>query len=548
MTVSTDFELMTEIGGVGLKRSGGWLNEEFLPKLSGNRAQSVFREMYDNDPIIGASCYAVDILLRGAPWHTEPADDSPQALECSDFVDSCFNDMTITHSDWLQQVLSCVPYGWVFFEQCFKERRGENDDSELTSKYNDGRLGFSKLALRSQDSMTRWEFDDNDRVLGLWQRPNWNVNEVFIPARKSVSFVLRGQKNSPEGRSMLRSAYRPWFFKKRLEEIEAIGLERDLNGYPVMQVPPALLRPAADLTADQASALAAVKAFVTGIRVDDRMGGLLPSEVDREGNPTGYKLVLLSTGSRNAGAIQASIVRYEQRMAMTFLAGWLMMGMDKVGSYSLHSSATDLFGAGLGSMLDTIEQGVNETLVANLCKLNGFRSELWPKRKHGDVETMPLSEIAGFISSMVGSGVVVPDKKLEEYARELGTLPAIDEETQSMRDMVDMLPEGVQAVVEPTGAKPAAQPATTATSSSATPDAKGSAVFEGLNGAQLSSVLDLLERMVNGQVTEGAASILIEATGVPADKAAALVAAMRGAKPLPTETAPAAPDTEGGAA
>jgi hypothetical protein len=38
---------------------------------------------------------------------------------------------------------------------------------------------------------------------------------------------------------MLRTAYRPWFMKKRLEEFESIGIERDLAGLPIMWLPTA---------------------------------------------------------------------------------------------------------------------------------------------------------------------------------------------------------------------------------------------------------------------------------------------------------------------
>ncbi len=73
------------------------------------------------------------------------------------------------------------------------------------------------------------------------------------------------------------------------------------------------------------------------------------------------------------------------------------------------------------------------------------------------------------------------------------------------------------------------------------PAAAGSVVFEGLNGAQLEAVLGVLERLTLGQITPQAASLIIAMAGVPADKALALVNAMRGAEPPAEDQVSATP-------
>ena len=45
----------SEIGFSGLKRRGGVVYEEFLRQLEGDKALKIWREMGDNDPIVGAS-------------------------------------------------------------------------------------------------------------------------------------------------------------------------------------------------------------------------------------------------------------------------------------------------------------------------------------------------------------------------------------------------------------------------------------------------------------------------------------------------------------
>jgi hypothetical protein len=47
-------------GASGLKRSNGIIYEEFLTELIGQRANKIYKEMTDNDPVIGAMLFAVD--------------------------------------------------------------------------------------------------------------------------------------------------------------------------------------------------------------------------------------------------------------------------------------------------------------------------------------------------------------------------------------------------------------------------------------------------------------------------------------------------------
>ena len=49
---------LTELGTSGLRRSGGFVHEEFLNQLRGRRGFLVYREMADNDPVIGSILYA----------------------------------------------------------------------------------------------------------------------------------------------------------------------------------------------------------------------------------------------------------------------------------------------------------------------------------------------------------------------------------------------------------------------------------------------------------------------------------------------------------
>lgn len=53
-----------EIGRIGQKRYGGFFYEEFLKELQGRKGVETYREMADNDDVIGAILFAIEMLIR----------------------------------------------------------------------------------------------------------------------------------------------------------------------------------------------------------------------------------------------------------------------------------------------------------------------------------------------------------------------------------------------------------------------------------------------------------------------------------------------------
>jgi hypothetical protein len=220
---------------------------------------------------------------------------------------------------------------------------------------------------------------------------------------------------------MLRNAYRPWYFAKRIDEIEAIGIERDLVGLPVIELPLDYMSPTA--TAQQKQLRQSYQTLVQQIRRDEREGVLMPTSVDREGKPTGYKFSLVTGGGRRSIDTSAVITRHEQRIAMTMLAEFIFLGTQNVGSWSLASTKTSLFSQALGGHMENIASTINRNLVPRLMGLNGFTAEEYPKVVYGDVEAPDLQEIAVAINNLVGAGVLTPDDALERKLREMAKLP-----------------------------------------------------------------------------------------------------------------------------
>jgi hypothetical protein len=417
-TTPLDLEVM---GATGLKHFAGRIYEEWLPELQGDFALKVFREMIDNDPIIGATWFAIEMLARQTSWSNQPADESNAAGAIAEFFDGVLEDMSIPWPEVISEIFSMGPYGWALFEECYKIRSGDVVDPTRRSKFTDGKVGWRKLEIRSQDTRYRWEYDDQNAVQGMWQIAPPKYLPTLLPMGKCLLFRTKIRKGNPEGVSMLRNAYRPWYFKKRMENIEGIGVERDLAGLPIAMVPPEMLGPTP--TPQQSALLTQITKIVTGIRRDEQEGVVWPLAYDEQGREL-YKLLLLSTGGQRQFDTNAIIGRYEQRMAMTLMGDFILLGHQTVGSFALVDSRTELFAQAIGAMLDIIARVIVEVGYVRLMRLNGFPMPLMPTLRHGDVESVDLNELGNYIGKLAGAGVpLFPNDELERYLLEQAHLP-----------------------------------------------------------------------------------------------------------------------------
>ena len=412
-----------EYGKTGLFRfNTGWIYEEFLRELQGRKGIEVYKEMSENDDIIGAILFATEMLMRQSKWSIQEAGTEQADLDAAEFVRTCMDDMEETWSDFISEVLSFLTYGWSYHEIVYKRRMGRSKNPETNSKYTDGLIGWRKLPIRSQDTLWEWKYDEKDNLIGLVQCAPPLYEQVFIPIEKALHFKTKSRKGNPEGRSVLRNCYRNWYFKRRIQEIEGIGIERDLAGLPVLEAPEGV-----DIWSDEyAAELAKAERIVRSVRRDEREGIVL-------GN--GWKFSLTSTGGRRQFDTNQIIERYDTRMAMTVLADFVLLGHQAVGSFALSSDKTELFGVALGAFLDLICEVFNNQAIPWLIDINGehFAGITdYPILTHGDIETQDLGQLGEFVSKMVGIGAITPDESMEDYLRLAADLPERDPETAYM--------------------------------------------------------------------------------------------------------------------
>jgi hypothetical protein len=404
----------TEVGVTGLRQYGGFVQEEWLRQLSGRNRVHVWREMADNDATVGAILFMVEMLARGVEWTVE---EGAQA-EDAEFVEQCMDDMSSTWGDFISEVMTMLIFGWSWHEEVFKRRLGAEpkgmgpDGRPLpTSNFDDGRVGWRKLPIRAQETLLRWRFDEAGGIEAMEQQPPQGGVRP-IPIGKSLLFRTRTTKGNPEGRSMLRNSYVAWFRKKNIEEIEAIGIERDLAGIPQMTGPENV-----DLWSDENKEIFnRAQEVVTTIKRDEDEGLVLPH---------GWAFDLVTTGGSRQIDTNEVVTRYKQDIATTILADLLLTGQDKVGSYAMVDVKADIFGAAVDTWLDGVADVFNRYAIPRLLKLNGRPIIDPPQLGHGTTRRVDLDAVTQMLERLTLAGAVIfPDDEMLGWLFKQAGLPA----------------------------------------------------------------------------------------------------------------------------
>jgi hypothetical protein len=226
--------------------------------------------------------------------------------------------------------------------------------------------------------------------------------------------------------SVLRTAYASWYFCRRIQEIEAIAIERELNGLPLIRIPSEYLAP--DASDAQRAFVDKICAIARDVKRNEMGYVVIPSDVyeDADGKLTDIRLVdfelIASQGKRDIDTNQV-IIRYQQDMARSALADFVMLGVNDRGSFALSESKADLFLRALTGYVNAIASVLNRSLVPKLMQWNGIPQEDAPKITFGRVAPVDLDELGNYIQRVGGIGLDLSDDDSQTFLRDAAGLP-----------------------------------------------------------------------------------------------------------------------------
>jgi len=262
----------------------------------------------------------------------------------------------------------------------------------------------------------------------------WVGPLVDIPIEKGLLFRAKPFKNNPEGISVLRNSYVPYYYMKRLQEQEAIWAER-MSGVPVMSVPSELFEAAQAGDSKAAAAIEAFKRIVTNVRQDEQMGILKPSNVWQNPGDTGsgsaemYKFELVVPQRGGSFDWEKTITRYSVQMMTSVLADFLQLGHESRGTQSLAVSKVDMFFQAIEGFLNSSAAVIDRFGTPRLWKLNGMDQDLMPHIEPDLAQRVDLDVLSQFVLRLSQSGMpLFPNEDLQSYILDAAGLPDVSDD------------------------------------------------------------------------------------------------------------------------
>lgn len=389
-----------EIGNTGLSISNGKVSEDTILPLRGPKKIKLLEEMVKFDPTIGAFNNMYQSTASSVTWSIKPKDDTPQAEEVANFINSClFEDLGHPFQDMIANALTASQYGFALIEPVYKIRNGYNVDKDKNSLFEDGLIGLAKLSSRYQGSITEWNYDDNYKnIISVKQKnPNSFVDNT-IPYNKLLHFKHRSFNNNPEGSSLYLNCVTPYLKKKRTSLNEDIRYERGFDGLLDIQAPAPLLDP----TTKNPAYLQTQK------WIKDTAQNIRAGTDVAIAHPEYIKVGIISSGEGNIPDADKIIAREDRNISVALLSDFFLSAQKSGISGGFTQSKIKIFTNLVKEMLDEIKRVIDFKLIPDLLEKNLMDLTLAPTIEYSEIGDLDLTNLMLFIQSADKSGLVPP--------------------------------------------------------------------------------------------------------------------------------------------
>lgn len=392
-----------DIGNTGLEEWSGQIREDFLREFQGREAYKRYNEMRLNSPTIGALLNAYKRPLLSMTWEfrSDDGEDDPRLELCDDSL----RYMTHAFKTFLNDCLTFLDFGFSIASINY-----QRDEA--------GRVLWRKFKPLGQNTVLRWLIDEGGGIQGFVQQAAPVYKTEMLDIAELLLFRINTEKNNPEGRSILRQAWIPYFYGKTIMQIEGIGVERDLAGLPKIKLPQNATTDETDTNSD------AYKAAKIGRNIrNDQQASLVV--------PFGWEVELLSSGGSKQFDTDKIINRYNTLMLMSAHAQFLMLGQEGVGSLALSADQTDFFTLSLDGTADIICDTITQFALPRLMALNGYDAD-GLTFVHSPAARQSGSAIAAMLAQLVN--YLHWSDEDESWLRGLLNMPELDPELAEKQD------------------------------------------------------------------------------------------------------------------
>lgn len=383
------------VGATGLRTTWGGVGDDFLNEWRGSQKVKRVQEMLYNSPIIAAVQMSIEMPILDIDW-TFTSDEGEKDKRLT-LLNEATESMSHSLNDHILEALLHPFYGWHLFS--------------LNYKRINGRILWDEFLPLGHDTIEKWT-TENGRVTGVKQYGY--IYPDPIPNERLLHYKFRPNRNSPEGRSILRPCWIPYYYTKNIQHLEAIAIERNLNGLPVIEPPVG-----ADM-AEGGTDYEIAHKVVRNVRNDEQAGVVLPPP-SGEGEHNRWHFTLMS-GGESGKVVDTDLVisRYEKRMLMTALSQFLMLGMDNVGALATFEGSSNFFTLAVNATADNIASTITKQAIPRLLELNGQDAK-GIQLEHSPAGDIDITTVSDFLQK-TGALLTWTDQD-ENWLRQLARMP-----------------------------------------------------------------------------------------------------------------------------
>lgn len=388
-------------------------------------------KMRKSDGSIKAALLAVTLPLLSVEWRVSPASDDPRDEEIAAFIEDDLKGMSTSWPEYLRELLLYLADGVRPYEPVWELR-------------DDGKIHLRKMAPRPPATVLAdgWLTDDHGGPAGIKQLAPDGDTEITIPIDDLVIFTHEREGANWLGNSILRPAYKHWWYAEELERIAAIAAERGAVGVPVFEVDPASGAADDDDESD---------------RLDDIGMGLHANERMFVRLPAGVRMQLQGVSGNLIDPLP--LIEYHKREALkALLAQFISVGTGDVGSWAAAREHTSFFVMLLDAIAQQVAHVHRRFLFLRWCQWNwdpAMTVDQLPTLEYGKLETRDVGSYLDALIKAIDNKLVPTTRDVRRLAMDHLDLPALsDEEWDALEEEEEARREQMQALVGGGGNKP----------------------------------------------------------------------------------------------
>lgn len=359
-------------------------------------------------------------------WTISFNKENPKSEEAAKFVDWCFKNMERqTLRQAVRDALTYKQFGFSILEKVYMAVT----EGEHVGKYKIKRLGHRPQQTLDQSEPFVYEEGGRD-ITYARQNTGYFMNSptvmhmnmpdrsiIQIPRNKFMLFGYNATDSNPLGVSPLESIYTAWREKLLIQEYEVTGVSKDLGGTPVMYIPKDILNKAAeDPASPEAKSVELLSRNLSNLHAGQQNMMILPSDI-QEGVGSSvpeYSIKFLGIDGQGKQFDTSKLIDQRKKVIYDrFGAGFLIMGNNATGSYSLSDNKQTLHAHFIERDVELISEVINNDLIPQLLALNGI---------YLSDEDMPV-----FVQGDIGDPDIEANSKMIQRVVSVGALPLTPE-------------------------------------------------------------------------------------------------------------------------